>query len=435
MTRAVLLLPFLALAGLARPPAPTADDEPTEAPASFQMVTNGLTSQADFLANLDNFNEDATPEPGDEQGLGPTYNGTSCRQCHLNPTPGGGLSRFEMRAGRLDPLTGAFVTPRGGTLVRQLATDPAAQQRVPEGFFVTKRRSTSLFGLGYVEFIRDADLLANVAAQDPAVRGTLVVQVVTLTPPPPPGKARLVRDDNVGRPRPAADVPPQRIGRFGWKCQHGSLLDFAADAEINEKGVTSPIQPTEALAVNGDRLDEFDRVADPEDAGTTEFPFGHDVTAYTRFTRSLQAPPRNRAIKDTPDARDGEATFKTIGCAACHTPTWTTAPVGSFPAGSQATPAALGNKIIHPYSDFALHDISSGDTEVVQNGPPETRKMLRTAPLWGVRLVPEMGHDGRWPTFEDAIQGHGGQADGSRRLYNTLPAESKRKLKVFLASL
>jgi CxxC motif-containing protein (DUF1111 family) len=151
--------------------------------------------------------------------------------------------------------------------------------------------------------------------------------------------------------------------------------------------------------------------------------------------RALQAPPRDFTLSATDDARAGERLFASIGCAACHVPTWTTAPVGSTPAGLQPVDAARGNRLIHPYSDFLLHDVGTGDTEVVQGGDATTRKMLRTAPLWGVRTVPEMGHDGRWATFGDAIEGHGGQAAGARSRYRGLTDGERRQLRTFLLSL
>jgi CxxC motif-containing protein (DUF1111 family) len=392
-------------------------DGPSEAPASFQMVTNGFVSQQDFLDALEDFSQEATVEPGDEGGLGPTFNGTSCKSCHLNPAPGGGLSRFELRAGRLDTITGSFIAPAGGTLVRQLATDPAAQQRVPEGFFVTKRRSTSLFGLGYIELIPDRDILAVRDAQPPEVRG--VATTVRAT-------TGISSDGTL--------TQVDKVGRFGWKCQQGTLLDFAADALVNEIGRTNPINPDEPLSVDGRKLNQFKKTADPEDAPTADRPFGHDTISYTRLMRALQAPPTDFTLSATDDAIAGGRLFVAVGCAQCHVQTFTTAPVGVAPAGLDKADPARGNKVIHPLSDFLLHDIGTGDTEVVQGGGPETRKMVRTAPLWGVRLVPEMGHDGRWATFGDAIKGHGGQAAGSSARFFALSAAEQKQLLTYLRS-
>jgi CxxC motif-containing protein (DUF1111 family) len=295
------------------------------------LVTNGFVSQADFLEALGDFSEEATAEPGDEGGLGPTYNGVSCRSCHLNPAVGGGLSRFELRAGKLDPL-GAFVAPPGGTLVRQLATDPAAQQRVPDGFFVTKRRSTSLFGLGYVEVIRDADILAVRDAQPVEVRGVATTVMATTA---------IAADGTL--------TQVNKVGRFGWKCQQATLLDFAADALVNEISRTNPINPTEPLGVDGRSLRSSRRRPTRR---TRRLRIGRSGT--TRpvtpgSMRSLQAPPRDFTLSVTDDARAGERLFAAMGCAQCHVQTWQTAPVGSTPAGLQAVDAARGGRVIHPY--------------------------------------------------------------------------------------
>ena len=53
-----------------------------------------------------------------------------------------------------------------------------------------------------------------------------------------------------------------RIGRFGWKGQHASLLAFAADAYLNEMGITSSLQKTEvttACISSGDHDDSKQR--------------------------------------------------------------------------------------------------------------------------------------------------------------------------------
>src|SRR5262245_3677592 len=140
---------------------PVGDDPPTEAPAGFTNLTNGFTDQAAFDANRAEFEDDAkiVPDGDEEGGLGPTFNARSCVACHDNPVSGGSSQVAELRVGKL--IDGVFIEPPGGTLVRQRAIDPAAQQRVPEEFTVrTRRMSTSVLGLGFVEFVQDGDILA-----------------------------------------------------------------------------------------------------------------------------------------------------------------------------------------------------------------------------------------------------------------------------------
>ena len=102
--------------------------------------------------------------------------------------------------------------------------------------------------------------------------------------------------------------------------------------------------------------------------------------------------------------------------------------------GEFKVPEALARKIIHPYGDFLLHDIGTGDF-IVQNGGPITRTRVRTAPLWGVRTRTNLMHDGETFTFNDAILRHGGEATGVINNYRALSTTQKNQLITFLQSL
>ena len=127
--------------------------------------------------------------------------------------------------------------------------------------------------------------------------------------------------------------------------------------------------------------------------------------------------------------------FDTVGCSTCHVSSITTASAGTvINAGTFVVPEALGNKIIHPYSDFLLHDIETGDG-IVQAGPQDTANKLRTAPLWGLRTRPRFMHDLRSLTLENAIERHEGEAEYVRRAFRELSASQKQQLISFLESL
>ncbi|PYT65237.1 MAG: hypothetical protein DMG42_32670, partial [Acidobacteria bacterium] len=131
----------------------------------------------------------------------------------------------------------------------------------------------------------------------------------------------------------------------------------------------------------------------------------------------------------------GEKIFETIGCATCHVSAIVTAPPRtSINGGAFTVPEALGNKIIHPYSDFLLHDIGTGDG-IVQNPPEDTANKLRTVPLWGLRMHPRHMHDLKSLTLEDAIERHGGEAEQERDRFGRLSAAEKQALFTFLNSL
>jgi CxxC motif-containing protein (DUF1111 family) len=162
---------------------------------------------------------------------------------------------------------------------------------------------------------------------------------------------------------------------------------------------------------------------------------GVDVELFALFMRSTKAPGVDEALAATADAQAGRRIFDGIGCATCHTPTIVTSPPGTLINGGALKVAeSLGNKIIHPFSDFLLHDVGTGDG-IVQNGGQSTRNKIRTAPLWGLRLRGRLMHDQLSFSLEDAIRRHGNQAASSRSRFNELRSSDRNRLLAFLQSL
>ena len=374
----------------------------TEAPTGFDNKSNGVTDDGTHQADQTKFEE--VEQLND--GLGPLYNAQSCRECHQNVATGGASQIAEHRTGRTD-LTGGFFESLGGSLIQSRATYPDIVERVAfEDDVRTFRISTNTLGLGFVESISNETLIALRDAEPADMRGTALMVPV-------------LESDGV-----------DRIGRFGWKSQHASLESFAADAYLNEMGITSPLFPEENTS-SGRFVGfgtPYDPVADPEDDGT-------DVKAFAAFMRSTKAPPRG-AI--TADVTAGEALFTQVGCAVCHTPSIKTARPGTrIDGGAFIVPAALGNKIIHPYSDFLVHDIGTGDGIPVLPGADfaATAKLMRTAPLWALRTRNRLMHDGLSFTKQEAIARHTGQAEAVTQKYDALSAADQQKLLGFLDSL
>ncbi len=75
--------------------------------------------------------------------------------------------------------------------------------------------------------------------------------------------------------------------------------------------------------------------------------------------------------------------------------------------------------MFHPYGDFLLHDVGTGDG-IVQAGPADTANKLRTAPLWGLRIKARFMHDNASITLSDAIQRHAGEAQDVIASFNSL---------------
>jgi CxxC motif-containing protein (DUF1111 family) len=388
----------------------------TEAATGFDNRTNGYLVQGPDYATLNedtvvpqrSFNDDRflfEEVETIEDGLGPIYNAQSCRECHQNVVTGGASQVAEHRTGRVAGET--FFESLGGSLIGSRATNPAIVEHVAVGDGVrTFRISTNTLGNGYVEAVSNTTLLAIRDGQPASMRGTALMVPV-------------LEANNAAR-----------VGRFGWKSQHASLESFSADAYLNEMGITSPLFPDENTSSGrfvgfGTR---FDPVPEPEDEG-------EDVVSFADFMRSTKAPPRGPI---TTDVRSGETLFRSIGCVTCHTQTMTTSRAGTpINGGTFVVPAALGDKVIHPYSDFLLHDVGTGDGIPFLPTPEfaGTANQIRTAPLWGLRTRNRLMHDGLTFTKEEAIGRHAGQAAAVTAKYAALTTTQRNQLLAFLDSL
>jgi CxxC motif-containing protein (DUF1111 family) len=314
---------------------------------------------------------------------------------------------LELRAGHA--AGGDFVPHPGGSLIHSRSIDAAAQERILDGNEVrTFRASLSTLGLGYVEAIADETLVAISDSQRRETNGQIQGKVISVAVVESPGVTR--------------------VGRFGWKCQHASLVSFAGDAYLNEMGITTPLFPDENTS-NGRDVSRFDQVPDPDEADND------DVEAFARFMRATKAPARDPELSRREDARLGEQLFRSTGCAVCHVESIVTAPAGTvLNGGDFVVPDALGSRTIHPYGDFLLHDVGTGDG-IADPAFPETRDMIRTAPLWGLRTVNRYMHDGATLTLDDAIRRHAGEARETTARYERLSPRRRRAIVAFLNSL
>jgi hypothetical protein len=388
----------------------------TEAPSGYDNLTNGYTEQGQPFETINEDNVVALRSHNDNRfifeefetvsdGVGPTYNAQSCRECHQNVVTGGASQVTVQRTGRTQ--NGQFYESLGGSLLHSRATYPDIVELVSFADNTrTFRISPGTLGDGFVEAIANSTLLAIRDSQPASLRGTAVMVPVL---------------EGSGE---------ARIGRFGWKSQHASLVSFAVDAYLNEMGITTPLLPEENSS-SGHFVgygSGYDPLPEPEDDG-------EDANAFADFMRATKAPARG---PNTAAVQAGERLFTQIGCNVCHVASITTAHPGSLINGGAFTVAdALGNKIIHPYSDFLLHNIGTGDGIPIQPTPEyaATASQMRTAPLWGLRTRSRLMHDGLTFTLQEAITRHAGQAASVTRAYNALNAAQKNQLLAFLNSL
>lgn len=341
------------------------------------------------------------------EGLGPIFNNVSCEGCH----PGDG---------RGTPETGFFRFSRGGDRLvdeggpqHQDKSIPGLQlapEVVPEGVDRSFRLPPPVFGVGLIEAIPEAAILGRADPEDADGDGIS-------------GRPNMVQ--------PAAFVPASHVGggggvqlgRFSRKAQVSSLLQQVAEAYSQDMGITSDFLPMENAHVQRSATVAIgDLVADPEISAATVL----QTVAYVR----LLAPPERGRV--TARVQQGEALFAAAGCAGCHVPSMTT--------GAHAVPA-LDRQEARLYSDLLLHDMGPGLADDRPDGDASGREW-RTAPLWGLRLVPEfLGgrefylHDGRATSLDAAVRAHGGEADAPRAAYEALGADERDALIAFLKSL
>ena len=478
------LLLFLIAGGILLGLAAQSSTQPPEAVTGFDDHSNGFSDPDRRTADQKFFEEIEHIAP---DGLGPIYNAQSCRECHQTPVTGAASQVTELRVGHID-AHGQFQNPEipinhGGEVIkdRNLVNDraicPQIQERVPATETVrTLRLVTNTMGDGYVEAIPDDALLKIRKEQCKASHGKICGQAVKVLVPESEG----------------AD----RIGRFGWKDQHASLLAFAADAYLNEMGITNRLQPTEVTTAcnppvtttvpNSDptKITEPNSLPDPTDNNL------EDIDHFASFMRSLKAPARDQTVVGTPEVTQGAHLFTKIGCASCHVETIVTGKSPAAPGGPGLHPDALENRTIHPYSDFLLHDVGTGDgipialvehfgrervekrmrelegapaaegkqhpkgkaedecSESYQTAVLEgekhpdllrdtlcARNKLRTAPLWGLRVRSRLMHDGASVELGDAIRRHQGEAEEVTERFSKLKPAEKKALLAFLQSL
>jgi CxxC motif-containing protein (DUF1111 family) len=265
-----------------------------------------------------------------------------------------------------------------------------------------------MIGLGLIEAVPEAQIRANTDADDKNGDGIS-------------GRANEVWSQEAERPM---------IGRFGWKAGVPSIREQSAGAFSGDMGLSTPI----VTEPSGDctQAQAFCRNA-PN--GNTERDGGFEVgpilfDLVTFYAQNLAVPPRRNM--DDANVTKGKAIFHELGCASCHTPSFTTGKVDGQPH--------LSNQRIWPYTDMLLHDMGDG---LADNRPEgmATGQEWRTPPLWGIGLTETVSghtyflHDGRARNLEEAILWHGGEAQAARDGYAALSKADRDALISFVESL
>ncbi len=401
------------------------------------------------------------------EGLGPLFNEQSCFACHGSPGVAGGpgtdlKKTLCTRIARRKPLSLAAKLPRnkaltdvygvdideltplgGPVLPRKTVTSefpsmfPAnasifAPPLPPEAEFISRRQAGQLFGSGLLQAIPDAtlaDVRKKQFAEHPKVCGRL-------------GASKKIFVDE-----------QYTYGKFGWKGQHNSLLNFSIEAMQFEMGLTTPPEPLMKMpSGRGNTIPALSAhlPANPENDGS--------LAAQFSFFMALLAPPNRGEISSA--VTKGEAVFDKCECAVCHIPELKTGAKVFIPAADATLPdvaaleakygkqwytskeaqlkvvevKALENQPVKAYSDLLNHKLGLK----LADGIPQASAggdYWRTTPLWGLRNRTFLLHDGRTTDIGEAIEAHGGQAEEAIVRYKSLSKAEKDDLLTFLRSL
>jgi CxxC motif-containing protein (DUF1111 family) len=370
-------------------------------------------------------------------GLGPTFNQTSCGGCHARDGAG------EPPLGPGDPMTSMLVRlsaadgsppPAYGDQLEDKALDGVP----PEGRATIAYRdvhgtygdgtpytllqpNVALTDLAFGP-IDGARLSARVA---PPVFGLGLLEAVptaTLQALADPDDAN--HDGISGRINWLTDAAGSQVaGRFGWKANVATLPEQSANAANGDLGITTTMRPQQncpsvQVACATTRQD-----SDPEMSDS----FFDRLVVYVRTL----AVPAARGL-DRPLVQKGEQEFRDFGCAECHVPTLRT--------GADAALPELANQTIHPFTDLLIHDMGPGLADNRPDGSA-TGTEWRTPPLWGLGLLPLVNghdrllHDGRARGAAEAILWHGGEATAAEEAFRNASASQRAALLAFLASL
>lgn len=374
-------------------PAAAADDELLDGP----VAELSYEQHRQFLAGDIAFNDEIFTT---QTGLGPIFVATSCGSCHAGDGKGHPFTTLT-RFGQTDSTGNRFLH-LGGPQLQNRALPGYTTENIPAGATFSKFTPPANTGLGFLELVSDADLLAMADPNDANGDGISGV----------PNYGELP-----SFVMPFANAIPANgkyIHRFGKKAAAYNLLHQTVNAYNQDIGIASSF----------DSKDVYSGLhIDPEVSDVT-------VQNVVFYLKTLKAPVQRN--QTNANVMAGKNIFIQAGCESCHKQTLKT---------GLSNIAPLSNKIFHPYTDLLLHDMGPGLDDGYTEGSATTAEW-RTPPLWGLGLSPNsqggqyfLMHDGRAKSIEEAIQMHGGEATQSKANFNQLTAADRNALLAFLESL
>ena len=314
------------------------------------------------------------------------------------PAEGRTVVSFRERGGRYPDGTKYSLLVPGYKIV-----DPG-YGALPAKVLTSARVAAPVFGMGLLEAVPEAGILARADATD------------------------ADHDGISGRPNRVWDIQNQRValGRFGWKANQPSLRQQSASAAIGDIGLTTRLFPHENIEAG-----QSAAAATPTGSQGGQPEMKDEFFEKLAFYIQTLAVPAARHT-DESRVRLGAQRFAQAGCTSCHAPTLTT---GEYPEVPE-----LAHQTIHPFTDLLLHDMGKG----LADGRPDfeaSGREWRTPPLWGIGLTSIVNrhtrflHDGRARSLEEAVLWHDGEARAARERFMKLPLDERAALVGFLENL
>jgi CxxC motif-containing protein (DUF1111 family) len=341
-------------------------------------------------------------------GLGPYFVATSCGTCHATDGKGHPFTTLT-RFGQSDTLGNSYLD-QGAPQLQNHAIPGFTPEHIPAGATFSKFMPPANTGLGFIESLTDAQILAN---EDPLDANGDGIS----------GRANYVHaPDYFIEQSYHQSKNGKYVGRFGKKGAAVDLEHQTVNAYNQDMGITSEYSPLEP-AINGLDFPYFDNIPDPEVSSTT-------INNVVFYLRTLKAPVQRNPYDG--NVLRGKQIFMDLKCSSCHIPEWTT---------QQSRIPALVGKTFRPYTDLLLHDMGPGLDDGYTEGTALTYEW-KTPPLWGLGLSKKsqgggyfLLHDGRATSIQQAIELHGGEAQSSKVQFSNLSGSDKDKLIKFLESL
>jgi CxxC motif-containing protein (DUF1111 family) len=377
------------------------EDSYVDVPREDQLLdgtVDGLSGVAlqQFLRGDEAVNEVFTRATG----LGSTFVGTSCINCHAGDGKGHPFTTL-IRFGQVDE-SGNLYLDQGGPQLQNRALPGFLPEQIPLGATFTKLMPPAITGLGFLQTVSDADLMALADPNDADADGISgTINWIDI-----PGYVSLPSNTIIQNGK--------YIGRFGKKASTFNLFQQTITAYHQDMGITSVYNP----------IDHYTNTEIEPEVTTNKI---NDITFYLLTLKAPIQRNQNDAV-----VNQGKNIFEQINCVGCHKSAMTT---GYSPI------EPLSYKTFSPYTDLLLHDMGAELDDGYTEGTAKTYEW-RTPPLWGIGLSENsqggqyfLMHDGRARSIEAAILLHGGEATQSKNAYENLSQEAKSALLKFIKSL